>query len=152
MEETNTEIKAEEVIKKKKKKKKAKEVRPVGRPLTWTSPDVLKKLVDNYFESEKQPTLAGLAVALDISRSTLYNYEGKDEFLDIVKKARERVERVYENILVYGGQPTGVIFALKNMGWADRQDIDHKSGGEKINIGVVSYDKVKEDAGSDNSP
>lgn len=97
--------------------------RPEGRPAIWTSPEVLEKLVDQYFEHEKQPTLAGLAVALDISRSTLYNYGAKDEFLDIIKKARERVERIYEGILIYGDKPTGVIFALKNMSWKDRTDV-----------------------------
>ena len=28
--------------------------------------------------------------------------------------------------------PTGHIFALKNLGWSDKQEIDHTSGGEKI--------------------
>lgn len=113
-----------------------------GRPPTWTDPTVLKKLVDNYFDTEKQPTLAGLACALDVSRSTLYEYDKKDEFSDIIKKAREKVEKIYEKLLVYReSNPTGVIFALKNMSWRDKQDIDHTSGGEKINLNITSYKK-----------
>lgn len=114
-----------------------------GRPLIWTDPAVLQKLVDNYFESEKQVTLAGLAEALDISRKTLYNYEKKDEFLHIIKKAREKVEKRYEDYLIYSGTPTGVIFALKNMGWADKVEQDITSGGEKIKplLGGISRDE-----------
>jgi len=116
------------------------EVNKGGRPRIWTSPEVLEKLVDNYFDTEKHPTLAGLACALDISRHTLYNYEDRDEFLHIIKKARERVERLYEELLVYGGSPTGVIFALKNMSWADSAKTDITSKGDKISVGVVSYE------------
>lgn len=96
---------------------------PEGRPATWTSPEVLAKLIDQYFKNQDHPTMAGLAEALDISRATLYNYEKKDEFLDTIKKARQRIELIYENLLIYGGQPTGVIFALKNTGWKDRTDM-----------------------------
>lgn len=102
---------------------KSKKNPPVGRPATWTNPEVLAKLIDQYFKNQTKPTMAGLAEALDISRSSLYNYETKDEFLDTIKKARQRIELIYEDLLIYGGQPTGVIFALKNTGWKDRSDI-----------------------------
>lgn len=97
--------------------------RPVGRPQTWTDPVVVQKVIDQYFSNQKQPTMAGLAEALDISRSTLYNYAEKDEFLDTIRKARQKIELLYENLLIYGGAPTGVIFALKNTGWKDRTDV-----------------------------
>lgn len=112
-----------------------------GRPPIWTSPQILQKLIENYFTSEKLPTLSGLAYSLDISRSTLYNYAEKDEFLDTIKKARARIEMIYEGMMIHGGaNVTGVIFALKNMGWADKTDIDHTSKGEKINVAVISYE------------
>ena len=131
-------------MKDKKQGKKVKKVKnKVGRPLTWTDPLVVSKLIDEYFKREQKPTLAGLAVSLDVSRKTLYNYEERDEFLHIIKKARERVEEIYEQHLLYSERPTGVIFALKNMGWADRQDVDHTTKGEKMSIGVVSYEDSK---------
>ena len=103
-----------------------------GRPPIWTDPEVLQKLVDTYFDNTSKPTLAGLACALDICRKTLYNYEEKDKFLHIVKKARERVERHYEDLLIYSERPTGVIFALKNMGWADKRETDFTTKGKPL--------------------
>ncbi len=97
---------------------------PGGRPLRFESPEELQTQVDIYFSTTERITLAGLALALDISRATLYNYEEKDEFLDIIKKARERVEAKYEERLLYENNPTGVIFALKNMNWQDKTQQD----------------------------
>lgn len=109
---------------------------PGGRPTNYQNPEELQRLVDDYFDTENQPTLAGLAVHLGLSRKTLYNYAERDEFLHIIKKAREKVEALYEKRAIYGDkQVTGVIFALKNMGWSDRQDIT--SGEEKIQGPVI---------------
>lgn len=98
----------------------------IGRPLIFETPEKLSEAVNQYFEEEKKPTLAGLAYALGINRQTLYNYGERDDFLDIIKRARERVEATYEERLVYGSQPTGVIFALKNMGWKDKTEVDNR--------------------------
>ncbi len=107
-----------------------------GRPPLWTDPMKLKDLVYQYFTGpgKDKPTLSGLALHLGMSRSSLYNYDQKDQFLDIIKEARQRVEMAYETRLIYDTQPTGVIFALKNMGWQDnsKQEIDHTTKGEKI--------------------
>ena len=94
-----------------------------GRPPTWTDPKILEKLINEYFKREVRPTLSGLAVSLDIDRRTLWNYGQKDKFFPVIKAARERVEEIYEQHLIYSDKPTGVIFALKNMGWKDRSDI-----------------------------
>lgn len=93
--------------------------------MAFKSAEELQLAVDGYFSETEKPTLAGLAYALGINRQTLYNYEQKDEFLDIIKKAREKVESTYEERLVYGSQPTGVIFALKNMSWKDKTETEH---------------------------
>lgn len=98
----------------------------MARPLKYDTPEKLQTAVDLYFDKEEKPTLAGLAYELGINRQTLYNYENKDQFLDIIKKARERVEASYEGRLIYGSNPTGVIFALKNMGWKDKQEVDNR--------------------------
>lgn len=104
----------------------------VGRPLLFKDPEQLKKRVDEYFVENTKWTLAGLAEYLDIDRQTLYNYKERNEYFDILKKATEKVEARYEERLVYENSPTGVIFALKNMGWKDQSQTDITSGGEKL--------------------
>lgn len=97
---------------------------PVGRPLIFKSTEELTTLIDKYFDEEVKPTLAGLAYQLGIDRQTLYNYKERDEFFDIIKKARDYVESFYEKRLIYENNPTGVIFALKNMGWRDKTETE----------------------------
>lgn len=105
---------------------------PGGRPLVYESREKLIEAIDAYFAGNARPTLAGLAVSLKIDRQTLYNYAEREEFFDIIKNARDKVEAAYEDRLIWDNAPTGVIFALKNMGWRDRQELDHTSAGEQI--------------------
>lgn len=94
-----------------------------GRPPKYNNPKKLEKIINNYFLEEDKPTLTGLAIYLGMSRETLNQYKNKDMFSDIIKKAREKVMAIYEEKMIYANNPTGVIFALKNMGWKDRQDV-----------------------------
>lgn len=73
------------------------------------------------------PTITGLALYLGFaSRQSLYDYEKRGEYSYIIKNARLRVEKGYE-LRLHGNNPTGSIFALKNMGWYDKQEIDQKT-------------------------
>ena len=108
-----------------------------GRPLGTTkfkTPKELQEAVDKYFDTEKQPTLAGLAYHIGIDRQTLYNYKNRDNFFDIIKKATDKVASVYEGRLIYNNNSTGVIFALKNMGWTDRHELE--VSGNRIKVGL----------------
>lgn len=96
----------------------------MARPLIFETPEDLSEAIKEYFETNDRPTLAGLAYALNIDRQTLYNYGKRDEFFDIIKRARDKVASVYEERLVYENSPTGVIFALKNMGWQDKKEVE----------------------------
>lgn len=95
---------------------------PGGRPLSYDSPEKLIEAISAYFKDNVRPTLAGLALALEIDRQTLYNYAEREEYFDIIKKARDTVEAKYEERLIWDNSPTGVIFALKNMGWKDKTE------------------------------
>lgn len=83
----------------------------------------------------EHPTITGLALYLGFtSRQALLNYEAKEEFVDAVKKAKTKIESAYEQAL-FGRNAAGPIFALKNFGWTDKQEIDQKtehSGGIEI--------------------
>lgn len=88
-----------------------------------------------YTRYPEHPSVTGLALYLGFtSRQALLNYEDKPEFVDSVKKAKLKVEHSYEQAL-HGRNQAGPIFALKNFGWADKQEIDQKtehSGGIEI--------------------
>lgn len=85
----------------------------------------LQAKVDAYFETADKLTITGLALHLGFcDRQSLYDYEEKEEFSCIIKKARLKVENGYEFNL-HGNAPTGSIFALKNMGWKDMQGHEH---------------------------
>ena len=106
-----------------------------GRPPIWTDPIAFDEAVDNYFahkESVKQPaTWSGLANWLGFeSRQSLKKKKKKEGFTYPIKKALLKIEEIYESNL-FGRNPAGSIFALKNFGWRDKQEIE-QSGG--INI------------------
>lgn len=113
---------------------------PAGRPPLFDNLEDLETSINEYFNHkdhewivtevgsfQKQPiTITGLALYLGFeSRQSFYDYEKHEEFSYIIKKARLRVESEYEAKLSRNN-PTGSIFALKNMGWADRTEIKHE--------------------------
>lgn len=105
-----------------------------GRPLKFATPEEMQTRIDDYFimcEREKKPiSITGLAIHLDCYRETLSNYMERDEFFDTVKKAKQRVENFYEERLTLPNV-AGVVFALKNFDWTDKQDLN--LGGQKGN-------------------
>lgn len=98
-----------------------------GRPAHFDNAEELKIEADKYFESIKDveyPTVTGLALYLGFeSRQSVYDYEKNGEFSYIIKRARLMVENGYEKEL-RSDKPTGAIFALKNMGWVDKQEVE----------------------------
>lgn len=126
----------------------------VGRPPMFTDPKEVEDLVHEYFEKGVKmktvivgppnarysvevavPTITGLCLYLGFeSRQSFYAYEQKPEFSYTIKKARLFIENEYEEML-QAGNVAGAIFALKNFGWTDKQEIDQKtehSGGIDI--------------------
>lgn len=97
----------------------------LGRPLKFGSPEELQIRIDDYFNTVPiaEWTITGLAIHLDTYRQTLLNYEAKDDFVDTIKKAKQRVENSYELDLKKHGR-TGTIFALKNFDWKDKLETD----------------------------
>ena len=130
-----------------------------GRPKAYNNLDELQGVIDAYFEScagpyidgkgqvvkdkdgevmmnpEARPlTMAGLALALGISRMTLLRYEQQPEkypegFCDAVAHARARVEAYAEGRLYDRDGSNGAKFALSNNheGWAEKQEVNTTS-------------------------
>lgn len=81
--------------------------------------------VSKYLEEYKDQglTVTGLALYLGFhDLQSLYEKQKDERFHDIIKRARLFVANDYENSL-RSNACVGAIFALKNMGWSDRQEI-----------------------------
>lgn len=114
-----------------------------GRPRKWNTPEELQEEIDKYFvrcSAEKIPlTITGLALALDTTRETLMDYQNNDEFSYTVKRAKLMIENAYEQRLIVNGR-AGDIFALKNFGWKDKQEIEADVNSD-ININIELSDE-----------
>lgn len=96
----------------------------MGRPLKWTDAEAFEQAVNDFFETKEVPTWSGLALYLGFdSRRSLTNYKERPEFLPSIKKALLRIEEMYEIRMNTVKNPAGAIFALKNFGWQDKQEI-----------------------------
>jgi hypothetical protein len=115
-----------------------------GKPPFYTDPLEMQMACDNYFakcEEDKEPlTITGLALALGFStRKSLLDYSEKIEFVNIIKKAHLKVECGYEKRLS-AGQPTGAIFALKNMNWHDKTELTGNEGKDLFPVSISFKD------------
>ncbi len=115
-----------------------------GRPPKFKSVEDLDKLIEAYFISleyedfetgepkKKNPTLTGLTLFLGFcDKSSLYDYQKKDEFSHSIRMARLMVEEGYEQALL-SKFANGATFALKNFGWKDK--IEQEITEHKITI------------------
>lgn len=132
-----------------------------GRPPHYKTVEELQKKIDEYFANppdnklmffklkdevvEKEVpclTITGLALYLGFcNRQSMYDYENRPKFSDTIKKARSFIENEYEKLLQQGN-PAGAIFALKNFGWSDRQEVE-MSGEVKIKT-ITGMEIIKE--------
>jgi len=95
-----------------------------GRPPIFEKPEELEEKCLGYFEhcieEKEKPTITGLTLFVGFCcRSSWGDYDDKKEFSYIVKRAKLTVENSYEK-----SGSTFDIFALKNMGWKDKSEIE----------------------------
>lgn len=117
-----------------------------GRPLKYKSLADMQPLIDDYFATTppRTQTITGLALALDTDRTTIINYENRDEFFDAIKRAKNRVEHAYELSLRERGG-AGDIFGLKNFGWKDRVEQDLTTNGKDLPTPILGNMNVLSD-------
>ena len=102
-----------------------------GRTRVYDSVEELDAAIERYFADKRtsrgKVTMSGLALSLGFAdRQSLYDYEKNEQFSCSIKRALLQIENAYETAL-YGQAVTGPIFALKNMGWKDKSEIDHRT-------------------------
>ncbi len=107
-----------------------------GCPPIFKEPQQLEEKCLEYFENcietDEKPTITGLTLYVGFSsRSSWDDYKKRDKFSYIVKRAKMTIENSYEM-----SATTFDMFALKNMGWKDKQEIEvegdrglHKTSG-----------------------
>lgn len=100
-----------------------------GRPPKYEHPEDLANKILEFIEySEEQGdslTITGLCLYLGFESRSSFDKQAErdDDFSYIVKRAKMVIEQRYEEGL---NSPacTGSIFALKNMGWKDKTEVD----------------------------
>ena len=115
-----------------------------GRPLIFETVEDLDAKIEEYFNGGYRKhvvcdgkdgapievpaiTLTDLCLFLGFAdKCSFYDYEKRPQFSHSIKRARMTIEREYEERLS-GRSAAGAIFALKNFGWRDKQEIDVKS-------------------------
>jgi len=112
------------------KKKDPKDLKKVGAKPLYDDPAKLQAKAQKYFDKckvDKTPvTISGLILDIGFEdRSSFYDYEKKPEFAYTIKRLRTYIAQIYEEML-HKGNSTGGIFALKNFGWSDRQEVELK--------------------------
>ena len=92
-------------------------------------------------------TITGLTLFLGFAnRQSLYDYGSNNKFSGIIARARTRVEHEYEKQL-QGRSARGAAFALKQMGWADRQEVISTSTSTNTNVNyntTLSPDEIRQ--------
>ena len=116
-----------------------------GQPAKWSSAKALQDKVDSYFDycemKERPATIAGLAFYTGVSRQTIYNYSYKDEFFDIIKRARERIMMELEETAIIKGN-AGTIFVMKQYGYQDKHEVESTITAEFSNQVQRLIDKL----------
>lgn len=127
-----------------------------GRPALFSTPELLESKVQEYFNQfnpegditplnqEYRPTITGLCLFLGFeSRQSFYDYEERRGFSYTIKKARMRIENQYE-LMLSSKNPAGSIFALKNLGWTDKQEVVSRNVNYNSELTQEEIKKISE--------
>jgi hypothetical protein len=120
------------------------------------TPEEFEQLVDGYIEEcnelQEIPTMMHFAMTIKISREQLYKFYGTDERY---KNGYAQLVSCRDGILEHRAlnpqenerrSPTMMIFALKQIGWTDKQDVNHTSSDGSMSPKGKTLDDFYADA------
>jgi hypothetical protein len=111
----------------------------LGRPPKYTD-EVIEQIrlkLEEYINLNNIPIVAEFAYQNEIPRQKLYEFEALNDTLKrLIDKKEANLERSMLNGTVKN--ISGYIFSLKQLGWKDRQEIEHTGG---INIVISKEDE-----------
>jgi hypothetical protein len=110
----------------------------MARTFMFKTPKDVEMLFNDYFNAtpKEEWTITGVCLHCHIHKDTFYEYCKRDDYKDVFNRARLMVENAYELSLRKNGR-AGDIFALKNFGWTDKQEV------EQVNL---NYDMSEDEA------
>ena len=123
----------------------------VGKPKVVETPERFTELAEEYIskceDNDKTMTITGLALHLGFaSIQSIHDYAKYDGFEFAVKRARLYIEHSYE-LKLSGNNVAGPIFALKQFGWSDKQElalsgnVSHKDESEAVLLALKNKHK-----------
>lgn len=136
----------------------------MAKPYSFTNAAEVEEKIQAYFdwceEKNKPLTMSGLAVWLDVDRTTLINYESNSREYDYsgidpkelrqitnsIKYAKKRVQQyAEENLYREKGQVNGVIFALKNNhSWKDQSEVTTVNKDEGPDLSNLTIEQLQD--------
>lgn len=125
--------------------------KPLGRPRLTEQSRRIKDL-GAYFNENKEITITGVAIILGFTSEQALKDEAEKAtaFAEICRKAILKVKECYEKQLHRGGGvATGAIFALKNMGWKDSQEVKQEVRSVSLSVDLHLETAIKELTGNE---
>ena len=115
-----------------------------GRPPHFELPEELEDKCAEYLihciAKEEKPTITGMTLFVGFcSRASWDDYDKREGFSYIVKRAKMTIENSYET-----SATTFDMFALKNMGWKDRSELELIDIQKPIPKSFVDYSEENE--------
>jgi hypothetical protein len=113
----------------------------MGRPVKYDDKKLeeIRALFAEYIENTDIPIVAEFAYQNKIPRQKLYEFEALN---DTLKGCIDKKEAQLERMGLRGEvDKTMAIFSLKQLGWSDKQQVEH-SGGVSINVQADGFGKL----------
>ena len=115
----------------------------VRKRIEYRSPAVLREMINSYFDEcdalDIPYTISGLCLSIGYSRGRFLSTNDDNELGDVVSQAKLLIEQQIEYRLSKDDKPAGLVFALKNLGWDDRQQLDLGASGNSGEAKDMKY-------------
>lgn len=121
-----------------------------GQPCMFESPEQLRGLIEEYFESchgvdgngnkiQIRPiTLEGLAYHIGCDRKTIWNYKHRPEYWPVIKRATDRCQVALIEHSLTARNPAGAIWlACNNYEYTQKAEINVTQTPEKLDTDAV---------------